>query len=52
MLSAMLCSSLPHNRRAHWLILCSEESADHRKLALPVLPGTLQDPLCSPVVDA
>ena len=36
--------------KSHWLIVGSER-ADHRKLALPTLSGSLHDPLRSPVVD-
>ena len=34
--------------KSHRLILGSEASADHRKLALPIFPGSLHDPLCGP----
>ncbi len=36
----------------HRFILGSEQSADHRKRPLPMLGGSLHDPLRSPVVDA
>lgn len=40
----------PRGKR-HRLIVGSEQSADHRKLPLAVLTGTLHDPLRSPVID-
>jgi hypothetical protein len=35
----------------HGLIVGWQESTRHRKLALPVLPGSIHDSLRSPVVD-